>query len=174
MAAPESNPSALVEYGPLITAGAILLSATIASAFAYFQIKAHERIARRRATLDLLVQKEWDRDYIEAKQQFNLLRDAEAGLKIWSAPEHRNSPQLQNIRSTLNDYELIAIGIREGIIDEQVYKTWFRGSFLKDWEASPSLILEIRKTDGASKAYIQLEWLATKWGGSTAARQSPT
>lgn len=158
----------LVQYGPLIAAGAVLLSAALASVFAYVQIRTHKKIAQRRATLDLLVQKEWDADYIAAKHEFNLLRDAEAGLGPWAAPQHRNSPQQKNIRSTLNDYELIAIGISKDIIDEDVYKTWFRGSLLKDWTAAAPFVRQIRASENNPKIYIELETLAVRWGGNAA------
>lgn len=114
----------------------------------------------------MLARKEWDGDYIEAKSAFNKLRDAESGLAVWAKPEHKDSPQLTNIRNTLNDYELIAVGIQEGILDEALYRRWFRQSLLKDWEAAQPFIRAIQRREGSARIFCEFEWLAARWGGS--------
>jgi hypothetical protein len=60
--------------------GAVLLSAASAALFAIVAMWVQWRIARKRATLDTLVKKEWDRDYIEAKKAFNRIRDSSEGF----------------------------------------------------------------------------------------------
>ncbi|MCP4327556.1 MAG: DUF4760 domain-containing protein [Alphaproteobacteria bacterium] len=152
------------EYGPWITAGAILISASVAACAAIGSIREQRKIAKKRATLDLLSRKEWDSDYIEARKVFLGLRDEDPGLVEWAKPEHRKTPQVTNIKNTLNDYELIAIGIKENILDEELYKRWFRSSFLKDWHKSRDFIVTLRERDGVPTLFCEFEWLAKKWG----------
>ena len=115
-----SEKSWIIEYGPLISAGAILLSACVALIIARLNILEQRRISRRRATLDLLSRNEWDSDYLEARNEFVKLKNGSSGLEFWAAKEHENTPQIAVIRSVLNDYELIAVGIEEDILDEEL------------------------------------------------------
>jgi len=150
-------------YGPWLTAGAILLSAGVGAAVALLSIGAQRAIARKRATLDLLSQKEWDKDYITAKNEFNKLRDSPSGLAMWAADEHKHSEQLNIIRNTLNDYELIAVGIREGILDEALYRRWFKPSLIKDWTKAKEFVQAIRVRENTELIFCEFEWLAEKW-----------
>ncbi|PIP98057.1 MAG: hypothetical protein COW75_02175 [Rhodobacterales bacterium CG18_big_fil_WC_8_21_14_2_50_71_9] len=151
-------------YGPWLSVGAILVSAAIGATIALYSISEQRKIARKRATLDMLAKKEWDRDYIDARAEFIKLRDASSGLELWATEEHRNSPQSNTIRNTLNDYELIAVGIRERILDEDLYKRWFRTSFLKDWRAARRFVLAIRAQAGTDAIFAEMDWLAHRWG----------
>ena len=155
----------LQAYGPALSAGAILLSAAVASAIALYSIEEQRKIARKRTTLDALSQKEWDRDYIDSKHTFNKLRDHDDGLIKWAQIENRSSDETKIIRSTLNDYELIAVGIKEKVLDEELYKRWFRASFIKDWQQSKAFIMELRRSENMPKAFCEFEWLAEKWSG---------
>ncbi|MEX2375766.1 MAG: DUF4760 domain-containing protein [Dehalococcoidia bacterium] len=130
---------------------------------AVLSIRAQRNLAKKRATLDMLAQKEWDRDYIEARAEFIKLRDANSGLEFWADKEHKNSPQSNVIRNTLNDYELIAVGIKEGILDEDLYKRWFKTSFLKDMRMAKNYIAAIRQEAGTDAIFAEAEWLAQKW-----------
>jgi hypothetical protein len=153
-------------YGPWLTVGAILISATIAALIALHSLEEQRKIARKRATLDMLARKEWDRDYIEARAEFVKLRDVPDGLEMWSRREHQDSPQAINIRNTLNDYELIAVGIKEGILDQELYKRWFKTSFVKDWRAAREYVREIRAQAGTSAIFCEMDWLVTQRGES--------
>lgn len=111
----------------------------------------------------MLANREWDRDYLKAKAEFNKLKTSKTSLNLWASPEHATSPQANNIRNILNDYELTAIGIREGILDEELYRRWFKTSFLRDFDMVESYISEVRKKAGTSKIYAEFEWLANRW-----------
>jgi hypothetical protein len=152
-------------YGPWLTAGAILLSATVAALFAHLSIRATREMACKRATLDLIQNRELDGDYIEAKYKFNKLRDEDGGLTKWADKAKRNEPEVAAIRTILNGHELVAIGIKEKIIDEELYRRWFRSSLLKDWRKSKAFIEHLRETEEVPRLFIEFEWLADRWGG---------
>ncbi|WP_460275114.1 DUF4760 domain-containing protein [Celeribacter sp. ULVN23_4] len=159
-----SHPQTFIsKYGPLFSAGAVLISATVAFFVARTNIKEQRRIARRRATLDLLSRNEWDSDYLKARNEFNVLKNTPPGLAFWTSEDHAASPQIATIRSVLNDYEMIAIGIEEDILDEDLYLKWFRSSLLKDYELSKDAINSLREKHKVPSLYDRFELLAVKW-----------
>lgn len=153
-----------LSFGPWLSAGAIILSACIGGVIALFSINEQRKIARRRATLDMLVKKEWDREYAQARAKFIKLRNSELGLGMWATKDHHGSEQYLLINSVLNDYEIIALGIRKQILDEEFYKLWFRTSFLKDYNAARPFIEELRTNISRTNViFKELEALAVRW-----------
>ncbi|MCZ8181618.1 MAG: DUF4760 domain-containing protein [Beijerinckiaceae bacterium] len=151
------------DYAPFIQAGGVVFSAAAAGLYAYVQVRANRRIARERATLDLLIKREWDKDYLDHKAHFNRLRDAEGGLEKWMCVEHRNSDEANSIRYIMNDYELIALAISRGVIDEVIYKAWFRGSMIRDFRAAEIAISRARTLANSARIYVEWEQLAQTW-----------
>jgi len=150
-------------YAPFIHAGGVIVSVFAAGVWMFFQVRANRRIAREKSTLDVLLKREWDKDYLDHKAKFNRLRDAEGGLSKWVCSDHKNSDEVNSIRYIFNDYELIALSIHRGIIDEMIYKEWFRSSMLRDYMAAEVAIRATRTLANAPKNYIQWEELAKKW-----------
>ncbi len=154
-------------YGPLLAAGAILLSAIIGGTIAITAIFTQRNVARKRATLDLLSRQEWDGDYISARKRFIELRDSGEGFIKYAAPEFRTKGEVADIKNILNGYELIAVGIKIGILDEDLYKLWFRSAFLKDWVMARQFIRTIRTEAGEHpdepKIFCEYEGLVRKW-----------
>ncbi|MEM9425667.1 MAG: DUF4760 domain-containing protein [Pseudomonadota bacterium] len=155
----ESGPS----YGPWLSAGAILVSALIAARMAFLGLREQRKIAKKRATLDMLSRREWDADYLSARTEFNRLKTGPTPLETWVNDEHKNTTQSDCIRTVLNDYELIAVGIREDILDEELYKVWFKTSFLRDYNLSKSYIAAMRKKYSSDQIFAELQNLAESW-----------
>ncbi len=82
---------------------------------------------------------------------------------MWASPEHANSPQITTIKNRLNDYELIAVGIRQGILDENFYKQWFRGSVILNWRKSKEFVEKIRIRENRDEIFCELQMLAECW-----------
>lgn len=151
------------DYAPFIQAGGVVISVLGAGIWAFFQMRSNRRIAREKSTLDILLKREWDKDYLEHKAKFNRLRDAEGGLSKWICSEHKNSDEVNSIRYIFNDYELIALAIHHDIIDEMIYKKWFKSSMLRDYVAAETGIKATRTLSNAPQNYVQWENLAQKW-----------
>lgn len=111
--------------------------------------------------IDALLTKNWDPDYIKARREFVRLRDDRAALLEAAKAENQEGADASTIRSILNDYEITALGIKRGILDEKIFKLWFRNSFLGDHEKLKSYIEEIRQRN--PQVYVELEELADKW-----------
>ncbi len=69
---------------------------------------------------------------------------------------------------TLNHFELIAISIAKGVIDEEFYKSWMAYAVIRDFRAAHELIAIARAPakpgdSGDKVAYCYLEALCQRW-----------
>jgi hypothetical protein len=124
--------------------------------------------------MDLILHQESDRDLIEARGKFNVLKAGDVKLKTFAKPESRNSDEAQTIRKILNLHELTAVAIEEGVIDERVYRRWFNTTFIKDYEATEAYIVDARKTYDNPKAFCEFERAAQRWKADVAWYDHPS
>ena len=75
----------------------------------------------------------------------------------------RGSDEFEHIRTVLNLHELTAVAIQEGVIDESVYRRWFNGTYIADYEATKAFILEARKTYQNQHVFLEFERAALRW-----------
>lgn len=126
--------------------------------FAYRQVKAIMDSNRLSKTLDLLVGIQTNTHWREDRKKFIDLRDSLAGLK----PHARQaSDDCLAIKAILNRYELIAIGLQHGILDEKMYKKYQKGTLIKDYTHASAFIEEERAEN--SKYWVELQKLAEKF-----------
>lgn len=153
------------DYGPLLTVGAILVSAIAAGTFAVLAIHNQRRIARTQLAFATFARNLWDKDFSAARREFVKLRNDDEGLVKWAAREHAASQEVASIKNILNDYETVALGMERGILDEVFCFDLFRGSLLKDFTAARPFIEEIRRREEQPQYFKKFESLAVKWGG---------
>lgn len=168
---PESASSSLsftfadfaANYGPLLVAGAIVISAIIGASVAVLAIMQQRAIARKRAIIEALLTKNWDRDYIEIRRKFVKLRENKDAILDAAKVGNQAGEDASAIRSILNDYEITALGIKRDILDERIFKLWFKTNFLVDHEKMRPFIEVIRQRN--PRAFVELEELSDKWRG---------
>lgn len=150
--------------GPL----AILFSALIA----LMAINANKKLARRRATLDIIEKSESNAHYLKTIAAFQ--RCLKAGLFKENSQifEDEYAEDLRLVQQYLNHYELIAIGIKNKIIDEKLYKYWLRTVFVNDWVCVQKTVQARRygkgkkntsSTNYDDKIFCEYNQLAKKW-----------
>jgi len=136
---------------------------------AYSSYISQREMARKRATLDLMNKNIWDKDSVEAQNMFISLAlhskepDDGQGLEFWANSRHSNSQQYQMIRSVMNDYELIALGIRKGIIDENFYKFFYKSAVLSHWDYAEAYVNKLRGLKKNGNIFIEYENLVRHW-----------
>lgn len=117
--------------------------------------------------MDLLSKFEYDAEQVELRKAFRELRDKRPERLVhWAADEHRDSKEQHTILAICNQYELIAIGVQEGILDEALYRRWFRSQLLLDWEECNAFVSEQRHQWDNRKIFCEFEAIAEKWGSS--------
>lgn len=156
------DPSALALYGLCIQTGAIIVSALGVASIITWNV----RIARRRATLDTLLNEQTHETSIKERTEFiNLKRKGD--LISWAASDRASAPEVETIRAVLNRYELVAIGIRKSTLDEALYKLWCRTTLVGDWRAMKPFVAEIRTLNSIPTLYCEFEALARKWANAS-------
>lgn len=157
MAAETATYIGQTDLGFWIQTGAFILSAVAAVVVIYY----NGRMARKRATIDLVLHQKSDKELIDALSAVYEMHRQESNL-------FEHLPTLQSdegkcIRLVLNSHEFVALGIRRRAFDEQLYKEMQCTNFLKAWEATRSLVYEIRRQQKSETIFQELEWLAKRW-----------
>jgi len=154
---------------------AALLAVVVGSAFlAWKTIDDANRRARRTASFDHIAQQTRDRELIEMFEEFRVVRrkvldgkenpvsiDDIEGLVI---DHHRRALGAEDIiKKVFNYYEATAIGIREGALEEQIIKGWWRTSFVLDWADFSEYVRQRRKRYRIPKLFSEYEALVDRW-----------
>lgn len=125
---------------------------------------------RRRATLDIIEKTESTEYYQKNFAVYLRYRDGERAVL-----HDPKTPEAESDRKAfldfLNHYEIIAIGIEQGILDEQFYKDWMRSALVRHWNIASDFIQRERwKHDPATglwsysgKLFEKFQNLATAW-----------
>lgn len=151
--------------GPFFSGGAILIGACITLSMAKATIRENRNVAKRKATLDHILMREWDKEYLEYYDKFKEIREHPTKGLLYYA-ENANEEKTKYIKRILNDYELIAVGIKNNILDEDLYKSWERGVFLHNYNKAKPYIDTRRKKLG-TQVYKECVDLANKWQNET-------
>lgn len=177
-------PRTALRWAPLLSTLAILVSTVSAFIAAIVTgnraASAQREVARVKATYDNIAAKLWDKDYINARNTLikalgenKVLKDFVVGTNPKYQEERDLSAALMNIA---NDYELTAIAMENDIIDEKFYKSWFRQSYINDYNRLDEYIRETRRLNRNEKIFIKFQTLAEKWqaeGETTAQPPNP-
>ena len=119
-------------------------------------------IAGKRATFDLIMSELLDPRQVDLRNKFTKLRDAGNLEKYASSPE-AESDEASIIAANLNIYEMIAVGVLKGTVDQKSYKAWARTTFVKDWQECKAYVSVLRKEADVPSYYCEFEKLAKKW-----------
>ena len=170
-----------ISAGDILNASAIVVSIIGGAIFAYFQVKTHRRIATDRAeqerklaaqkaTLEFISDFEvHDEEWLEVRKVFVSLRQRNELAKVARAQDQQQREKRLQVTTFLNHYELVAVAINHGIIDEDLYAEWCRSTLVGIWRSAQSFIAEFRLARNEERAgsgdniYTQFQSLAEKW-----------
>jgi hypothetical protein len=119
-------------------------------------------VARRRATLDLLLADQTNEHLLEIRRKY-LQSVKDNKLLEYSTRDQWFSVDATPYVSTLNRYELIAVGINEGALDERIYKRFWRTTFVNDWLRCRDAVRLQRSNFKNDKMFIEFESVARRW-----------
>lgn len=128
------------------------------------QIESDGRMARLRATVEVARMELTDKELLDAFKVFSEQRDLGAEHLIGLARKHP-SPTEENsaLLRVLNNYEYIAVAIKEGAFDKALYSRLKRGSVVKDWDSLKPYVRVLRLKYRRPKIGIEWEILAEEW-----------
>ncbi|NVK14941.1 MAG: DUF4760 domain-containing protein [Rhodobacteraceae bacterium] len=123
-------------------------------------IGAAKETARRKATLDMIEKVESMPHYRAMHETFAYHRRLDSFLRLIDPQETKDREERTNVHDYLNHYELVSIGIKNEILDEDFYKSWMKGPFVRDWNAAAKFVQRERwKYDADTKTWTYHEQL---------------
>jgi hypothetical protein len=127
-------------------------------------------VSRRRATIDMILAEQTNKELLQIRSEYlDALRENRllqyANLETWF------TPQAFPLVSILNRYEITAIGIAEGIIDEKIYRRYWRTSLVRDWLGCQPVVVHQREVFGNPKLFCDFEALAKRWATADELRE---
>tara|TARA_B100001179_G_scaffold224502_1_gene203301 strand:+ start:23008 stop:23700 length:693 start_codon:yes stop_codon:yes gene_type:complete len=148
----------------------ILLSSSIAFAgllLTSFSLLVNSIETRRKSSMDILFSLEKDLDFSKSKKAIMyalnlediILENPVEGIDA----DYNNIINLKHyFTHSMNIYEFLALSIRQGIIDEELFKSLYRSRFLKVWQQTVPAINKIRDAEDNPELYEHIEWLAER------------
>jgi hypothetical protein len=159
-------PVAFWWVSPLVVGIGVIASLMVA----YLTIRTNRRIARIKATLDLIEATESREHYLALYRIYRRLRtESDFRSAVLNPRTDEDRTARYRCLDFLNHYELVAIGFKEGILDERFYKRWMDYVVVRDYRDGRDLILSARapanpSDPGNVDAYCELEELCIRWG----------
>ncbi len=135
--------------------GVLLLLAGI---IAFWGIVVQRSTARRKATLEFIQKMESDNDFLQANRIFVRLTRSD-NIAKYASQENVNSEEAQAIKVILNQFELVSVGIQNGILDYDMFKMWCRGWVLETYNHVSAFIDELRRSSGNKKLFKEFQYL---------------
>ncbi|GAB4572074.1 MAG: hypothetical protein Tsb008_04230 [Rhodothalassiaceae bacterium] len=141
-----SDPSVVIFSAPrtfpwtLVTAFVALFGIGLAFFSSRAALRSAREIARKRATLDMIEKVESTAHYRELISTFSYYRRQKSFDKLTAPTEEREKSDRQKVLDYLNHYELVAIGIKAGSLDRDIYACWMEPVYVRDWNAAADFI----------------------------------
>jgi len=151
---------------------AIFITALLAGAVALWGVVTTRIVARRTATLEHFRRIAADKDMIEARAAFIILTQEPGGLAFYAcenplAPNNGHAEKIDYIRTVLNDYEMLAVGVQFGVFDLAIIKRYYKTTILRDWGHAAPFIYKLRSDLKAAAIYHEFEELGRWIQGKT-------
>ncbi|VVT04815.1 conserved hypothetical protein [Sphingomonas sp. EC-HK361] len=138
---------------------------------AWLGIRNARAVARQKATLDIIEKFESTEHYRSLNEAFSATRKAGGFAALHDPQSDEERKARADVQDYLNHYELVAIGIRNNILDEKIYKEWMGSAVVRDWNAAASYIQRERWRLNEAKddfvyrprLYASYQWLASRF-----------
>lgn len=144
--------------------------AGIAGAIAIWNIRSQRAIARRRAAFDLFLKTETDEKMLTAFDNFHVgLRELKAATSVeaFCTSADTRAPYL-DIRKYLNVHELVAVGIREAVLDPEVCYSYWADTLMNGYSDAKPILEYVRNRPKNKYTYADLEKLYAVWSARKA------
>lgn len=102
--------------------------------------QAAEVRSRKLETMKLINETEASPRFLELSEAFRLRREAGTMTELSGSMDDAARADRQKVMALLNHYELLSLSVRNGLLDEQVYRDWMGSTFVRDWNAAADLI----------------------------------
>jgi hypothetical protein len=129
-------------------------------------IAVQRTVARKRAAVDFFIKTEMDQHLLDAYDEFWTGIDC---MKTMAISDFRASQDKGvrkhyfSVRKYLNVHELVAVGIKNEMLDRKICFDFWSGVLIRCVEAARPLIDHVRQRPGGQPTYSELETLYREW-----------
>jgi len=155
-------PSDVNGLSNLMVAGAIVVSAVLASIVALLAIAHNRRISRKKSAYDIII-RTMSHDIRRAETVFLKRSERRKWTGIIKPTNAKDRRDKQDIIYYLNHYEFMCVAIQQNIVDESVLKDIIGDKMVKTYSSGRALISQIRDEDGDDEFYEHFERVARRW-----------
>jgi hypothetical protein len=124
------------------------------------------RVARKKQTADTLL---YSRSNEQVTAGLRFIREVhespQKNMRALADDMAANAEELGRMIVVLNFYETVAVGIREGIYDEAMWKRAQHRQIVVLWQRVEQLVKNLRTKQSHLTLYQELEILAKRWEG---------
>jgi hypothetical protein len=120
---------------------------------------------RRKATLDWIVGPEASTAFVQSSRVFSSLRQGIGFAHLWKPVDEEAREQRLAVLTVLNHYEMTALHISQGVLDQHTYRRWMQSALIRDWMAARDFVRGLRWAEGSYRAgvYSQFEEMIVRW-----------
>lgn len=155
-----------LDYGSIPQWVTAIIAAT-AGLLAFHSIQSQRSIARRRAAFDLFLKTETDEKMITAYDFFHngiaAMRKAPSPESFCTSLDDQTRKHYLSIRKYLNVHELVAVGIREEVLDPEVCYSYWGDTLTNNYSEAKPVLDFLTKRDKNKYTYSDLHELNAKW-----------
>jgi hypothetical protein len=145
-------------------------------------IAVQKNVARKRAAVDFFIKTEMDKHLLDAYDEFwdGIKRMNTMALIDFATAEDKDIQKYYfAVRKYLNVHELIAVGLKNGMFDNQTCYDFWCDVLIRGVDASRPLIDLLRQRPGHEETYSELDrlydsWKAMESAGPRQAARSPS
>jgi len=124
----------------------------------------NEALARKRATVDMVVHENSNSEFQICKKKFAMLRDRRTDFAQFACGDLSEHAEMNDIiLPVLNNYEFMAAGIRTGAFDAEIYKRMQKSTVIRDWHHLSGYVNQIRLKEQRQALFIEFEIVAKEW-----------
>lgn len=145
---------------------AVLIVSVWVTAFAVYL---NTKLAKKRATLDILLARREDRELVDAIHFMYSWENRGLDPKL---ALQAGSDFSEKAKIAMNYHEFVALSVLEGALDEGMYKRMQYNNFLKFWSCAKPVVAVIREATGKDTFFQDMEWLARRWHAEPLERTS--
>lgn len=121
-------------------------------------------IARRKQTIDALMASRTDTNLQDGLECVSAIHHKEdANLRAYAKPERRKDPEVDKLLFVLNHWEYVAIGVRKGIYDDDMFRIANQGTVTQLYDRARPFIEALREHYQRPMIFIEFETLAARW-----------
>ena len=141
---------------------AILIGALFATIGWLYSARRARMLSKKQHTMTLMITSNFNDGFLNDRKRIspNLLKTVQMP-EIFSSKEEIEIQT--SLRRVLNHYEFVSAGIRNGDVDEELFKLSERGTIIMVFSNMEDYILKLRNKRGRKLIYEHIEWLYYRW-----------